>query len=158
MNDDDMILPEDFEIEKQQEETLELEPTIKDNDLINVIENDLGQSYDEEEIEYWNKTVDIANQLIEQGHDIQDIEGQLEEVYGEYISQRDIMDFINEGGEASQVSQEAWEMYFENKGKLSIKGCVEATDPFLKGLGEQKKTQRRTKKYKDKFLEGFNSI
>lgn len=155
---DDVLLPDDFEPEEAPEENWELEPSTKDNDFIEVIENEEGQTFDMYETDYYNRLSKAARECIDLGYEPEDVEAVMESKFIDFITERDAEEFIAYGGTVDQVSQEAWDLYREKRGTISIKEAVDRTDPFLKGLGEQKQKQRRTKQYKDAFLKGFNSI
>lgn len=144
------------------DEVLEtIEPTHDYNSYSEVIENDAGQTFTREEVGEWTSLVNAAKELIEQGQLSEDnalevIQG----VYGEYLQQRDLEEAVREGIEALDISCEAWKLYEQNIGKMTIKQCMEATDYFLDGfLGDNReKNYKRVTKHKvDKFLEGFDS-
>ena len=147
------------EIDSLFDEVLEtIEPI--DNSYSEVIENDQGQTFTTEERDYWTGLINEARELVDNGQLSSDnalevVQG----VYGEYLQKRDIEEAFNEGIKPEDVSKEAWKLYEDNIGKMSIKQCMEATDPFLDGfLGDNReKNYKRVTKHKDSFLDGFDS-
>ena len=148
------------EIDSLFDEVLEtIEPI--DNSYSEVIENDQGQTFTTEERDYWTGLINEARELVDNGQLSSDnalevVQG----VYGEYLQQRDLEEAVNEGIKPEDVSKEAWKLYEDNIGKMSIKQCMEATDPFLDGfLGDNReKNYKRVTKHKvSAFLDGFDS-
>ena len=144
------------------DEALEtIEPREDYNSYSEVIENDAGQTFSAEEQDYWKSLVHEAKELIEQGQLSSDnalevVQG----VYGEYLQKRDREEAFNEGLKPSDISKEAWGLYMQNIGKMSIRQCCEATDVFLDGfLGENRNRsyKRVTPRKVDPFLDGFQS-
>ena len=154
------------EIDSLFDEVLEtIEPTDNgktDNSYSEIVENDLGECYDQEELLELRKLVASANNLIQTGelsehNALETIQG----VYGNYLKRRDMEEAINEGLKPSDVSDEAFEFYLQNLGKYSIKQCCEITDHFLKGLFEgveTKQEKRKQRRRTDAFLAGFDSV
>lgn len=130
-----------------------------DYEASDIVENDNGQTFSREEVEEWRELVEAANHLISTGelseeNALQVIQG----VYGEYLQQRDMQEALEEGLKPGDISSEAWNMYNDNIGKMTIKQCVEATDKFLDGfLGDDRPRsgKRVTKSKVEPFLAGF---
>lgn len=129
------------------------------------VENEQGQTYNSEEVDQWQGYISSVQQLVDTGElAYEDAETVLNGVYAEYIQQNDLNNAIAEGIAPSDISDEAWQMYADNFGKMSIKDAVEKTDPFLQGLFEgvevnHKRIKKNSKKTsrRDPFLEGFDS-
>ena len=148
------------EIDSLFDEVLEtIEPI--DNSYSEVIENDQGQTFTTEERDYWTGLINEARELVDNGQLSSDnalevVQG----VYGEYLQQRDLEEAVNEGIKPEDVSKEAWKLYEDNIGKMTIAQCMEATDVFLDGfLGENRNRsyKRVTPRKVNPFLEGFDS-
>lgn len=144
------------------DEVLEtIEPREDYNSYSEVIENDQGQTFTTEERDYWTGLINEARELVDNGQLSSDnalevVQG----VYGEYLQKRDIEQAFNQGIKPEDISKEAFKLWEQNVGKMTIAQCIEATDPFLDGfLGDNReKNYKRVTKHKvDKFLEGFDS-
>ena len=144
------------------DEALEtIEPREDYNSYSEVIENDAGQTFSTEERDYWTGLINEARELVDNGQLSSDnalevVQG----VYGEYLQKRDIEEAFNEGLKPSDISKEAWGLYMQNIGKMSIRQCCEATDVFLDGfLGENRNRsyKRVTPRKVNPFLDGFDS-
>ena len=145
------------------DEALEtIEPREDYNSYSEVIENDQGQTFTTEERDYWTGLINEAKELIDQGQLSSDnalevVQG----VYGEYLQQRDIEEAFNQGLKPSDISKEAWKLYEQNIGKMTIAQCMEATDPFLYGFEDganRNRSYKRVTKHKlNPFLDGFDS-
>ena len=144
------------------DEALEtIEPREDYNSYSEVIENDQGQTFTTEERDYWTGLINEARELVDNGQLSSDnalevVQG----VYGEYLQKRDIEEAFNEGLKPSDISKEAWGLYMQNIGKMSIRQCCEATDVFLDGfLGENRNRsyKRVTPRKVNPFLDGFDS-
>ena len=145
------------------DEALEtIEPREDYNSYSEVIENDAGQTFSTEERDYWTGLINEARELVDNGQLSSDnalevVQG----VYGEYLQKRDIEEAFNEGLKPSDISKEAWGLYMQNIGKMSIRQCCEITDHFLQGLFEgveTKQEKRKQRRRTDSFLEGFDSV
>ena len=151
------------EIDSLFDEVLEtIEPTEDYNSYSEVIENDAGQTFTAEERDYWKSLVHEANDLIDRGELAnENALGIVQEVYSKYLQERDIEEAFNEGIKPEDVSKEAWKLYEDNIGKMSIKQCMEACDPFLDGFengANKNRSYKRVTKHKvDSFLDGFDS-
>ena len=149
------------EIDSLFDEVLEtIEPI--DNSYSEVIENDQGQTFTTEERDYWTGLINEARELIEQGqlseHNALEV---VQEVYGEYLQKRDIEEAFNQGIKPEEISKEAFKLWEQNVGKMTIAQCMEATDPFLDGFengANKNRSYKRVTKHKvDSFLDGFDS-
>ena len=149
------------EIDSLFDEVLEtIEPI--DNSYSEVIENDQGQTFTRAEVNEWTSLVNAAKELIEQGQLLEDnaletIQG----VYGEYLQKRDIEEAFNEGIKPEDISKEAFKLWEQNVGKLTIAQDMEKVDPFLEGFengaNKTRSYERVTPRKVDPFLDGFQS-
>ena len=142
-----------------------IEPTDNgktDNSYSEIVENDLGECYDQEELLEWRNLVASANNLINTGELNEDKALEVvQNLFGDFLKRRDMEESIRDGLKPSDVSDEAFEFYLQNLGKYSIKQCCEITDHFLKGLFEgveTKQEKRKQRRRTDSFLEGFDSV
>lgn len=132
----------------------------KDNEELDYFENENGESYDKEELAEWSDLVRSAENLINNGElDPNEAPRVLQGVYKNYIQKRDLEEAVNQGIKPEDITKEAWEMYENNIGKLSIKQAMDKTDTFLKEFMKdiEVKNTRKVKRRSDPFLDGFNS-
>ena len=151
------------EIDSLFDEVLEtIEPTEDYNSYSEVIENDAGQTFSAEERDYWTGLINEAKELIEQGQLSSDnalevVQG----VYGEYLQKRDIEEAFNQGIKPEDISKEAFELWEQNVGKMTIAQAMEKVDPFLDGFengaNKTRSYRRVTPRKVDPFLDGFQS-
>ena len=139
-----------------------IEPTEDYNSYSEVIENDQGQTFTRAEVDEWTSLVNGAKELIEQGqlseHNALEV---VQGVYGEYLQKRDIEEAFNEGIKPEDISKEAFKLWEQNVGKMTIAQCMEATDPFLDGFedgaNKNRSYKRVTPRKVNPFLDGFDS-
>ena len=139
-----------------------IEPLEDYNSYSEILENDLGQSFDSVEVKEWQSLVESAKSLIETGELNQDTALEtIQGVFGEYLKERDIEAAFDQGIKPEDISKEAFELWAQNIGKMNIAQAMEKVDPFLDGFengaNKTRSYRRVTPRKVNPFLEGFDS-